>query len=46
MSQRGGYLLRKVGWALVTLAVVITLNFVLFRILPGTRPRRECVTRG
>lgn len=35
MSQRGGYLLRKIGWALVTLAVVITLNFVLFRILPG-----------
>ena len=35
MSGRGGYLLRKLGWALVTLAVVITLNFVLFRILPG-----------
>ncbi len=35
MGQRGGYLLRKVGWALVTLVVVITLNFVLFRILPG-----------
>ena len=35
MSGRGGYLLRKIGWALVTLAVVITLNFVLFRILPG-----------
>ncbi len=35
MTQRSGYLLRKVGWALVTLAVVVTLNFVLFRILPG-----------
>lgn len=35
MTGRGGYLLRKIGWALVTLAVVITLNFVLFRILPG-----------
>lgn len=35
MGQRGGYLLRKVGWAVVTLLVVITLNFVLFRILPG-----------
>ena len=35
MTGRSGYLLRKVGWALVTLAVVITLNFVLFRILPG-----------
>jgi peptide/nickel transport system permease protein len=35
MGQRGGYLLRKVAWALVTLMVVITLNFLLFRILPG-----------
>ena len=35
MSGRGGYLLRKVGWAAVTVAVVITFNFVLFRVLPG-----------
>ena len=35
MRGRGGYLLRKVGWALVTIAVVITFNFVLFRVLPG-----------
>ena len=35
MSGRGGFLARKVGWALVTLVVVITLNFVLFRVLPG-----------
>ena len=35
MSGRGGYLLRKVGWALVTVAVVVTFNFVLFRVLPG-----------
>lgn len=35
MGQRGGYLLRKVAWAVVTLFVVIALNFVLFRILPG-----------
>ncbi len=35
MSGRGGYLLRKIGWALVTVAVVITFNFVLFRVLPG-----------
>jgi peptide/nickel transport system permease protein len=39
MSGRGGYLLRKIAWALVTLAVVITLNFVLFRILPGDPAR-------
>jgi peptide/nickel transport system permease protein len=35
MSGRGGYLLGKVGWALLTIAVVITFNFVLFRVLPG-----------
>ncbi len=35
MSGRGGYLLRKIGWALLTVAVVITFNFVLFRVLPG-----------
>src|SRR5687768_15911654 len=35
MSGRGSYLLRKVGWAMVTVFVVITFNFVLFRVLPG-----------
>jgi peptide/nickel transport system permease protein len=35
MSGRGGFLLRKVAWALVTIAVVVTFNFVLFRVLPG-----------
>ena len=35
MSGRGGYLARKIGWALVTIAVVVTFNFVLFRVLPG-----------
>ncbi len=35
MKGRGGYLLRKVGWALLTIAVVITFTFVLFRVLPG-----------
>lgn len=35
MSGRGGYLLQKLGWALVTLFVVITFNFFLFRVLPG-----------
>ena len=35
MSGRGGYLLRKIGWAVLTVAVVITFNFVLFRVLPG-----------
>jgi peptide/nickel transport system permease protein len=35
MSGRAGYLLRKIGWALVTVAVVITFNFLLFRVLPG-----------
>lgn len=35
MTGRGGYLLRKIGWALLTVFVVITFNFVLFRVLPG-----------
>ncbi len=35
MSGRGGFLARKVAWALVTIAVVITFNFLLFRVLPG-----------
>jgi peptide/nickel transport system permease protein len=35
VAGRGGYLLGKVGWALVTIAVVLTFNFFLFRVLPG-----------
>ena len=35
MRGRGAYFARKVGWALVTIAVVITFNFMLFRVLPG-----------
>jgi peptide/nickel transport system permease protein len=35
MSGRGGYFLRKVAWALLTIAVVITFNFLMFRVLPG-----------
>ena len=35
MSGRGGFLARKIGWALVTIAVVVTFNFFLFRVLPG-----------
>ena len=35
MSGRGGFFLRKIGWALVTIAVVVTFNFFLFRVLPG-----------
>jgi len=33
------YLLRKVGWALLTIAFVVVLNFFLFRILPGDPAR-------
>jgi len=33
--QRGNYVLRKIGFALVTLAAVLVFNFLLFRILPG-----------
>ncbi len=35
MSGRGGYFARKIGWALVTILVVISFNFLLFRVLPG-----------
>ncbi|HEX5039199.1 MAG TPA: ABC transporter permease [Candidatus Limnocylindria bacterium] len=35
MSGRGAFLVRKVAWALVTVAVVVTFNFLLFRVLPG-----------
>lgn len=33
--SRGRLILRKLGWAAVTIAVVITFNFFLFRVLPG-----------
>jgi peptide/nickel transport system permease protein len=32
---RGRLLLRKLAWAVVTVFVVITFNFLLFRVLPG-----------
>lgn len=33
--QRSDYLLRKIGFAIATLIVVVVFNFFLFRILPG-----------
>lgn len=33
--SRGRLLARKIGWALITVFVVITFNFFLFRVLPG-----------
>jgi peptide/nickel transport system permease protein len=33
--ERRDYLIRKLGYALITLAVVFVFNFLLFRILPG-----------
>lgn len=35
MSGRGAFLATKVAWALVTIVIVITFNFFLFRVLPG-----------
>jgi peptide/nickel transport system permease protein len=35
LSGRGAYFAAKIGWALVTIFVVITFNFILFRVLPG-----------
>jgi peptide/nickel transport system permease protein len=39
MSGRSRFLARRVGWALVTVWVVITFNFLLFRVLPGDPAR-------
>ena len=39
------YLLRKITFALITLAIVITLNFFLFRVLPGD-PIRSVIGRN
>jgi peptide/nickel transport system permease protein len=44
MSRRD-YLLRKVLLALLTLAVVVVLNFILFRVLPGD-PVRSVIGRN
>jgi peptide/nickel transport system permease protein len=35
MTGSGRYLLAKAGWALLTIFVVVTFNFLLFRVLPG-----------
>lgn len=35
MSGRGAFLATKVAWALVTIVIVVTFNFFLFRVLPG-----------
>jgi peptide/nickel transport system permease protein len=43
--NRRDYLLRKVLMALVTLAVVVTLDFLLFRVLPGD-PVRAVIGRN
>lgn len=36
---RSRLIARKIGWALVTILFVITLNFFLFRVLPGDPAR-------
>jgi peptide/nickel transport system permease protein len=33
--ERGNFILRKIGFAILTLGAVMVFNFVLFRILPG-----------
>jgi peptide/nickel transport system permease protein len=37
--KRQQYLIRKISWAIFTIAVVLVLNFFLFRILPGDPAR-------
>jgi len=44
MSRRD-YLIRKIGFSLVTVLVVLVINFVLFRILPGD-PVRAVIGRN
>ncbi len=43
--NRRDYLLRKIFFSLVTLAVVVVLNFLLFRVLPGD-PVRAVIGRN
>jgi len=35
VNGRGAFLARKLAWAIITILVVITFNFFLFRVLPG-----------
>jgi hypothetical protein len=44
--KRQQYLLKKISWAVFTIAVVLVLNFFLFRILPATRPVPASMTRA
>ncbi len=43
--NRRDYLLRKIVFALITLTVVVTMNFFLFRVLPGD-PIRSVIGRN
>jgi len=43
--NRGDYLLRKAGMSLVTILVVVFINFILFRVLPGD-PVRAVIGRN
>jgi peptide/nickel transport system permease protein len=43
--NRRDYLFRKLGLALITVLVVVTINFVLFRVLPGD-PVRSVIGRN
>jgi peptide/nickel transport system permease protein len=43
--SRRAYLLRKVGFSLITVLIVLLINFVLFRILPGD-PVRAVIGRN
>ena len=39
LMRQSRHLLKKIGWALLTVLIVILLNFFLFRILPGDPAR-------
>ena len=43
--NRRDYLIRKLGFSLITVLIVLVINFVLFRILPGD-PVRAVIGRN
>ena len=41
----GRYLARRVAQAILTIVAIVLLNFVLFRMMPGSPERCCCATR-
>jgi peptide/nickel transport system permease protein len=45
LRARAAYLLKKAGYALITVLIVVVFNFLLFRVMPGD-PARLLIPRG